>query len=174
MVRADKSEEHPLYVGPTFIHRDANFEAYNYFFSTIKASLCCEHAVESFEVRLEKYMHIGSDEELALTKDIDFNFPASIRFLCTKHLRDGTLAHLETKVGVPQKERNEICRSIFGDDGLVNANDSIDFDEKSKDAIAQSCRYGKFLNNFSRKLQPSIEAYVNGPNRGIGDIKVDK
>ena len=47
--------------------------------------------------------------------------------------------------------------------GLVNANDSIDFDEKSKDVIAQSSRYGKFLNYFSRKLQPSIEAYVNGP-----------
>ena len=32
VVRADKSDEHPLFVGPIFIHRDANFKAYNYFF----------------------------------------------------------------------------------------------------------------------------------------------
>ena len=62
-------------------------------------------------MRIGKYTHIGSDDELALTKAIDFNLPASIRFLCTKHLRDGTLAYLQTKVGVPQEERNEICRS---------------------------------------------------------------
>ena len=113
-------------------------------------------------MRLGKYMHIGSDEELALTKAIDFNFPASNRFLCTKHLRDGTLAYLQMKVGVPQKERNEICRSIFGDDGLVNANDSIDFDEKSKDVIAQSSRYGKLLNYFSRKLRRRNRGYQSG------------
>ena len=53
-------------------------------------------------------MYIESDEELDLTNAIDINFPASNRLLCTKHLNDGTRAYLQTKVGVPQKDRNDI------------------------------------------------------------------
>ena len=39
VVRSDNASEHPLFIGPVFIHRDSTLQAYNYFFSTIKASL---------------------------------------------------------------------------------------------------------------------------------------
>ena len=70
-------------------------------------------------------MYIGSDDETALVNAIDSNFPASNRFLCTNHLNDGTINYLQTKVGVPQKERKNICKSIFGEKGIANANDPI-------------------------------------------------
>ena len=96
-----------------------------------------------FELRLGKDMLIGSDEEKALVNAIDSNFPASDRFLCTKHLKDGTCAYLQRKVGVPQKERKAISKSIFSENGIVNANDSVDFDAKSKNVLKQVAQYKK-------------------------------
>ena len=141
------------------------------FFSTVKASLCSGNTVESFELRLGNNMYIGSDEEFSLTKAIDINFPASNRFLCTKHLNDGTRAFLQTKVGVPQKDRNKRCKSICGDDGLVNADDSIEFDKRSKQILVQSSKYPKFSTYFTNKLRPCVEAYVNRPSKESGISK---
>ena len=124
-----------LCFGPVFIHRDSNYEAYNYFFSTIKASLCSSDIINKFELNLNCDILIGSDEEKALTKAIDSVFPSSIRFLCTKHLKDGTSAYHQKEVGVPQKDRTEICKAIFGEEGIVNADDSISFDKMSKDVL---------------------------------------
>ena len=39
VVRKDNEDEHPLFVGPIFIHRDATFESYNFFFHYQKQSL---------------------------------------------------------------------------------------------------------------------------------------
>ena len=118
VVRSDNSSEHPLFIGPVFIHRGSNYEAYNYFFSTIKASLCSSDTINTFELKLNCDILIGSDEEKALAKAIDSVFPSSIRFLCTKHLKDGTSAYLQKEVGVPQKDRTEIYQAIVGDDKI--------------------------------------------------------
>ena len=71
IVRADNAEEHSLFIGPVFIHRDSTFEAYNYFFCY------CQRK------RLGKDMYIGSGEEQALVNAIVSNVPASNQFLCT-------------------------------------------------------------------------------------------
>ena len=61
------------------------------------------------------------------------------------------------EVGVPQKDRTEIWKAIFGEEGLVNADDSISFDKMSK--------YPKFTKYFNRKLKPCLQFYVNQPSR---------
>ena len=127
-----------------FIHRDATFEAYNYFFAAVKASLSSKSSLRSFEQRLGKDMYIGSHDETALVNAIDRNFPASNRFLCTKHVKDGTVNYLQTKVGVPQKERKNICKSIFGEKGIAKANDSQEFGAMSKDVLVQVTKYPTF------------------------------
>ena len=147
VVRSDDSSEHPLFIGPVFIHRDSNYEAYNYFFSSIKASLCSSDTIYTFELKLNCDILIGSNEEKALTKAIDSVFPSSIRFLCTKHLKDGTSAYLQKEVGVPQKDRTEICKAIFGEEGLVNTDDSISFDKMLKDVLVKASKY---LNNIMK------------------------
>ena len=163
VVRADNSEKHPLFIGPVFIHRDATFEAYNYFFAALKASLCPKSSNRSFELRLGKDMYIGSDDETASVNAIDSNCPTSNRFLCAKHLKDGPVNYLQTKVGVPQKERKNICKSIFGEKGIANANDSQEFDAMSKDVLVQIAKYPKFSNYFQQKLKPTVEADVKLP-----------
>ena len=165
IVRADNAKEHPLFIGPVFIHRDATFEAYNYFFATVKASLCPKKSIRSFDLRLGKDMYIGNDEEQALVNAIASSFPASNQFLCTKHLKNGTLNYLQTKVGVPQKDRLNIRKSIFGEKGKVNANKSFDFDRNVKNVVVKAANYPMFSEYFKNKLQPSIKTYVNAPSR---------
>ena len=155
IVRADNAKEHPQFIGPVFIHRDPTFE-YNYFFALVKASLCSKKLIRSFDLRLGKDMYIGSDEEQALVNAIASHFPASNQFLCTKHLKDGTLNYMQTKVGVPQKDRINICTRIFGEKGKVNANNFFDFDRKVKDVVVKAANYPKFSKYFKTKLQPSI------------------
>ena len=155
IVHANDVDEHPLVLGPVFIHRDATFEAYNYFISTIKGSLYLQNSISSFDIRLGDGIHIGSDKERAIVNAIDINFPGSNQLLCSKHLKDGTLNYMQSK-GVPQKDRKKICDAIFGDKGAINADDSIDFETKSRKVIEEAYVYPKFVNYFKNKLQPSI------------------
>ena len=151
-----------------FIHREVTFYEYNHFFSIIKSSLCSKHSVENFEIWLGKDMIIGSDEEKALVNAIATHLPASNHFLCTKHLKDRTAAYMQTKVGVPQKERKIITRKIFGEGGILNANDTAEIDAKAKVVLKDSVMiYPKFVTYFKDKLKPTLEAFVNDPARKI-------
>ena len=71
-------------------------------------------------------------------------------------MKDGTLNYMQSKVGVPQKDRKKICDAIFGDKGAINADDSIDFETKSRKVIEEAYVYPKFVNYFKNKLQPSM------------------
>ena len=131
IVRSNNSE-HPLFLGPMFLHRDATFEAYHTFFSTIKASLCKKVDVKKIEISTCKEMIFGSDEEQALTSAVESVFPSSTRTLCTKHLKDNVLAYMKNKAGVKQKIRRQIVEKMFGENGLSSADDSIAFDKRCK------------------------------------------
>ena len=156
VVRANDADEHPLVLGPVFIHRDATFEAYNFFLSTIKGSLYPQNSISSFDIHLGDGIYIGSDEERAIVNAIVINFPGSNQLLCWKHLKDGALNYMQSKVGVPQKDRKKICDAIVGDKGAINADDSIDFERKSRKVLEKAYVYPKFVNYFKNKLQPSM------------------
>jgi hypothetical protein len=54
------------------------------------------------------------------------SFPNAKRRLCTKHLKDNVIKHyLQNRVGVNTTERNNIMSAIFGDDGLVSADNTF-------------------------------------------------
>ena len=165
VVHKGNESEHPLCIGPIMIHRDATFHDYNYFFATIKSSLVSNNPVDCFEIRLGKDMLIGSDEEKALINAIESNFPASEQFLCTKHLKDGTKGYMQAKVGVPQKDRKIISEKIFGENGLVNADNTADFDARSKKILKDVVKYPKFATYFKKKLKPTVENFVTDPSR---------
>ena len=97
------------------------------FFSTIKGSLYPQNSISLFDIRLGDGIHIGSDEERAIVNTIDIDFPGSNQLLCSKHLKDGTLNYMQSKVGVPQK------------------------------VIEKAYVYLKFVNYFKNRLQPSIK-----------------
>ena len=64
---------------------------------------------------------------------------------------------MQTKVGVSQKDRMNICDSIFGEKGVINANDSIDFERKSKRVLVKAERIRIFwtilITNYNRPLR---------------------
>ena len=163
VVRSNDENIHPITLGPMLLHRDADFETYNYFFSSLKGELC--ESIHSVELSLGRDIIIGSDEEKAITKALDVNFPAASRFLCAKHLKDGTNAYMQKTVGIPQKERSEISRSIFGESGLVSANSSFTFDNKTGVVMSKISKYPKFVEYFRKNLEPAIRNNVNTPMR---------
>ena len=164
VVRAEHRKEHPIFLGPVFIHRDADFEAYHSFFAHIKAMLCKQISIKAIEVNLGKEMYIGSDEESALTKAIESVFPSSIRMLSTRHLKD-TRNYLQKKVNVPQKDRCGIINARFGEEGITNAATSMQFDRANANILRKSAKYPTFLTYFNSKLMPCVRDYVNTPSR---------
>ena len=81
-----ESNDHPIFLGPIFLHKEAGFDKYHYFLSYINAGLSSH--IESVDVILPPSIQIGSDEDKSLTKAIDTVFPDAKRSLCTKHLKD--------------------------------------------------------------------------------------
>jgi hypothetical protein len=72
VVRKD-TLDHPSFVGPVFLHKEANFEKYHYVLSHINAKLT--NSIDNFDIILPPNIHIGSDDEKALTKAIDSVVP---------------------------------------------------------------------------------------------------
>jgi hypothetical protein len=72
--------DHPLFLGPAFIHGHSTEFVYNSFFS----QLACEFEGRNFDA---SKLVIGSDDEKVLTKAIERNFPGHHN-LCTRHLRE--------------------------------------------------------------------------------------
>ncbi|KAK3105657.1 hypothetical protein FSP39_002808 [Pinctada imbricata] len=106
---------------------------------------------------------IGSDEEAALVKAITHAFPNSTHILCSRHIQQNARQRL-TDDAVSKSGRDTILDMIFGSDGLVNANDSICFDEKSVE-IETKCEdiSNKFLSYFQKRLKETIRKKVNEP-----------
>ena len=71
---------------------------------------------------------VGSDEEKVILKAIHQSFPSAQQLLCQRHLEENVHRHLQKKIGVPEKERNEIVSLIFAKDGLVNCKDQVHFE----------------------------------------------
>ena len=76
-------------------------------------------------------MELGSDDEKALTKAIEHVFPSARRYLCTKHLKDNIKFYLQNKVGIDKVERDTVMKSLFGSEGIVDANTTIEFENRS-------------------------------------------
>ena len=162
IVRSNNSSEHPLFLGPIYLHRDATFEAYHTFFSSVKATLCKSFDVQGIEVSIGKNIVFGSDEEQALTKAIESVFPSSLRTLCNKHLKENVIAYMANEAGVRQKHRIRITEKIFGDDGLSTADDSALFEKRNQEVTKEAKNYPKFVNYFTKKVVPNLKTYVNG------------
>ena len=67
---------------------------------------------------------------------------------------------------MPKKDREEIMTQLFGDDGIVEANTTVDFEARSgeidnwtKEKYPVSAKY------FESNLRAKLQNYVFSPNR---------
>ena len=105
-------------------------------------------------------LRIGSDEEKGLTKAVDSVFPGATWLLCTKHLKDNVADHLKNNLGTKDTERTDIINKIIGPCGIAKADDTFEFDQKTKEIVAD---HQKFTNCFVWRLKDRLKDYVNKP-----------
>jgi hypothetical protein len=95
VIRKDSSD-HPAFLGPVFLYKEATFHNYHYFLSHISAKLAS--SISDIDVILPTQIEAGSDDKKALTKAIDVVFPNSKLSVCTKRLKDNSTDYLKTGV----------------------------------------------------------------------------
>ena len=71
----------------------------------------------------------GTDDEKAMVNIITSSFPNSKHILCTRNLRQHVNKKL-TDAAVDKSDRNMLLSKIFGDEGIINADDTVCFEEK--------------------------------------------
>ncbi|XP_060592163.1 uncharacterized protein LOC132746904 [Ruditapes philippinarum] len=154
-VNRQRTDEHPVFLGPIYLHDNSDFESYCQFFNHLKMKLCSSP--------LDRLV-IGSDDERALVKAITTAFPESTHVLCTRHHYTNTKQKLKDD-GVNDKNRTDILDMIFRDGGILDSDDSICFDEKC-DRLENHCREisQNFVKYFQDRLRPQMKTKVNDPS----------
>lgn len=155
-VTSKETGDHPIFVGPMFLHWEGSFLSYHTFLSHVKARI--QEGVNCIDLRM------GSDDEPGLTKAIDSVFPNISRLLCTKHIKDNVSDHLKNKIGCTDDKRAEILSKIFGANGLSAAEEKPEFDIKARDICTE---YPEFSHYFQHHLQQRLRDHVNVPLRQL-------
>ena len=113
---------------------------------------------------MTKYLHVHIP--------IENSFPNAKRRLCTKHLKDNIKHYLQNHVGVNTTERNNIMSDIFGDDELVSADDTFNFEAKSLQVKEVAENYKQFVEYYDSHLKPRISSFVTEANKRINTKKL--
>ena len=158
------SSEHPIFLGPVLLHKDATYKTYKTFLEHIATEL--DSDIDSLELRVSEQMEFGTDDERALTKAIEHVFPSATRYLCTKHLKDNVKHYLMNKVGIEKRDRESVMNTLFGDGGIVDANTTVDFSSRSTEfEDTLKAKYPAFEKYYAQNLKPRLEKFVFEPAR---------
>lgn len=124
------------------LHFDSDFETYSTFLSHLKLKLGDSNFI------------FGSDEERALTKAIQYNFPDSTYLLCTKHLKDNIRRNLQDRIGCSKDDREKIVKIIFGSKGIAkNSDDSISLETNFQQLKPFFQKYPQFEQYFDQRIK---------------------
>ncbi len=150
-----ESKNHPIFIGPIFLHGSATHDVYDLFFS---------HLASCFGPERQKRLVVGTDDERAMRRAIAEKLPLSSNVLCTRHLKSNVDDFLKNKVGLTLGQRQEVVQALFGPSGVVCADDSLIFDERLKGIkdlcqtwSADSTSFIKYLEN---RLEPLLRKGV--------------
>lgn len=151
-------------MGPILLHMEATYRAYKTPLEHIATEIDSEINRQCRIQNIRK-MEFGSVEKV-LTKAIEHVFPKSERLLCARHLKDNIKHYCQNKVGMPKAERENIMARMFVENGLADANTTIDFDTKSEelDGLIKD-KYPMFAKYFKTSVRPRLRTYVFKPNR---------
>ena len=141
------NDQNPIFFGPLFLHGNATTETYNVFFSHLAT-------------KLKDFPNIifGTDEEHALTNALEMSFPKPTRILCVRHLKNNTIAFLQDKIAIGNRERKLITDKLFGENGASTADDSGIF-ETTIDEVDELC--SNIAPSFCTYLRNKLKSYFN-------------
>ena len=142
-VYREGTDKHPLFIGPIFIHGTSDFDTYGMFFDYLSRQLMDTSSPPV----------LGSDDEKAMRKAMKHAFPKSGQLVCVRHVQQNTIDYLTHKVGANSESRREVVRSLFGTDGLTDANDEVTFDQRAETAK-------QVIHQFAPGFLPHFEARI--------------
>jgi len=118
-----RTNEHPLFIGPLYLHGYSDAETYSFFFSHIASRLLdCPSS----------QLTVGADEEQAMRKAMSHAFHDALQVTCSRHLQTNSDKKLDSLVGRRSDIRRTVHNALFGSDGLTSCDDVITFDKKVK------------------------------------------
>ena len=154
----DATGDHPLFIGPSFIHGHSTKVVFSSFFTQLA------HELKGSDT---SGMTIGSDDEKALTSAIKGAFPQSYHVLCTRHLRENTSRKL-SELGVSEHNKKDIVNSIFGHRGICASDNELILEERVKHARKLVNEKIPIASTYIDKLVPQIiESVVKPQQAGV-------
>ena len=123
MLQDVKTGTSPMMLGPVLVHQRVDFNAFNYFASTL---IGCRR-------ELQQILAFGTDRDKALVEAFTHNFPYAVQLSCFIHFRRNIQEKLKELASVS----NEFLADIFGkrigktfQAGLVSSSTVNMFDEQ--------------------------------------------
>jgi len=148
-----RSTEHPLFIGPLYVHGHSDADTYHFFFSHIAARL---------SDRPFHLLAMGSDEEQSMRKCMYRAFPGASFVTCHRHVKENAVHKLDSMVGKRSATRRAIYDALFGDSGLSTCADVISFDAAVDRLRHKELAAGppEFMQHFERHVLPLLRANV--------------
>ena len=159
---------HPIFLGPIFLHKEATFDQYHYFFSHIKCAIQHEDfRKKDFEVNELPEVCFGSDQEKALTKAIESVFPESKKRHCYLHLKEN-ISRKMIEDGIPLNYRTSITKMIFNDNGIICTEDPTLKEIKISQLETYSATFDGFSKYYTAYIKPILKtSYYDNINGQI-------
>ena len=125
-----------------FLHGNSDYNTYTFFqHLASKLQECSSQPVT------------GSDQEKAMCKAMHYAFPSAAHLTCTRHMCGNAEDYLRDSIGVSEADRARVIDTIFGKNGLAEADESVLFDCRLQLA-REACR--KFAPAFERHFDECI------------------
>lgn len=156
----------PILMGPSYLHWKADYASYHRFFSHLKGRLSADIAGSELG---GKSIVLGSDEEKALVKALQQNFPSATHVLCSRHVKNNVSRYLHHSAGANDEQVRVIQQEIFGEDGLLSSADTSAFDLRGMELQEQyAYQIPSFAAYFDKLLQvlrnqiykPTIDGFI--------------
>jgi hypothetical protein len=154
-----RTGDHPIYLGPIYLHGHSDTETYSFYFSHIAMQLMgCD----------VKLLTLGSDEEASMRRCMMHAFPAAAFITCTRHLNENAIRKVDSLLGTRSQQRSQLLNGIFGDSGLAACNDLITFEDAvnkfRKNVLASGP--DTFKDYFERNIVNGLRANVTAGRVG--------
>lgn len=104
MLKLKSTNEHPVFIGPSFIHMQQETQTYYSFLSCLIGKKNALRDLKSY----------GSDGEVSLLNALVAAFPDAIGLRCFIHMKDNIGDHLHNKLHVKPEVKSVIIHDIFG------------------------------------------------------------
>jgi len=123
----DKTQEHPIFLGPVMFHFDGKTETYIALFSHLLTALAADGVTTEFLG--DGCTVFGSDEEKALVNAIRAVFTNSDHVYCARHISDNVSRHL-SESGVDASDKRQVMNllkrcTVVGPDTSVICDDAV-------------------------------------------------